>query len=373
MTNKRNKVIILYLVISSILLYSFIGPKGELVENLEIPIGVGIDLEKKSENDISYSSHISSYLFQERKIDSTVLTGVAKNIGETREKRQLRSPKSFLLGLEAIVLLSEEYAEYGIRNEIDILLNNPQINDMAFVVICKERSEDIFKHKVKGYSSSSEFIQGLIKNAKQFNFFPEHEYTLMDTLVRIDAEGRTLLLPYIELIDGNIKLTGIALFKVDKMVAKANIEETKIINILKYSNVKGMLTIQDSSKKYINFYAESKKKVKCYKEDDKFRFVIDLSLNGPIVSNTLYANLKNDPKLLKEVAKDIEKNLKETCEDFVNNKIKEKYKIDVLGLGKFAAGKYGRGKGIDWDKVISESIIEVNVKVKIDNEGRGDY
>jgi Ger(x)C family germination protein len=373
MNNKRNKAIIVYLIIFIILLYSFIEPKGDLVENLEIPVGIGYDLEGESEKSPSYSIPISTYLFQSSKVDSVIRTGIAKNIGETREDRQLRSDKAFLLGLERIYLFSENYAKYGIRNNIDILLNNPQVNDTAFMVVCKEKTEDILNHKIKGYPNSAEFIEGLIKNSKQFNFFPDHQYGLIDAIVRIDAEGRNIVLPYIELIDENIKLTGLALFKVDKMIAKTNIEEAKIINMLKYNKTKGMLTIQDSSKKYINFYAESKKKVKCYKENDKFRFVIDLSLNGTITSNTLYENLKSDSKLLKEVTKDIEKNLKETCESLVNNKIKGEYKTDVLGLGKFAAGKYGRGKGIDWDKVISESIIEVNVKAKIDNEGRGNY
>ena len=195
----------------------------------------------------------------------------------------------------------------------------------------------------------------------------------MNTIVRIDAEGRNATLPYIEIVDGNIKLTGLALFKDDKMIAKTNIDEARIINILKHNKVKGILTLQDSSKRYINFYAESKRTVECYKEDNKFRFVINLSLNGPIISNTLYENSKNNPELLKEVTKNIETNLKKTCENFIKDKIKGQYKADVLGLGKFAAGKYGRGTGIDWNKVVSESIIDVNINIKIDNEGRGDY
>lgn len=363
----------IYLVIASIFLYGFLGPKGELVENLEIPVAVGIDLEKKSENNVTYAIPIAAYLFETQEVDSDVLTGRASSIGETRESRQLEANKSFLLGLERIFLLSEEYAQFGIRTLTDILVNNPQINDRSFVVISKEKSEDILKHKIKGYANPAEFIEGLVKNANQFNFFPDRQNTVMDVFVRIDAEGRTMLLPYIELKEGTIEMTGLAVFKNDKMVLKTNIEEARIINILKENKVKGMLTIQDNSKKYINYYPQSKRKVKCYKENDKFRFVIDLSLNGPIVSNTLYSNLMTEPKVLKEFTKDMEKNLKETCENFINDKIKGEYKIDVLDLGRVAAAKYGRRKNIDWNKVVSQSTIEVNVKVKVDTEGRGSY
>lgn len=373
MNKKFNNKIFVYLIIVIIFLYAFLGPKGELVENLEIPIGIGYDLKTEGENAVTYSTPIAAYLFETEEVDSDIMVGKANSIGETRESRQLESSKSFLLGIERIFLFSEQYAEYGIGTAIDILLNNPQINDRAFTLVCKGKAEDILSHKIKGYPNSAEFIEGLIKNSKQFNFFPEHQSSLMDVFVRVDAEGRNTLLPYIELKDKNIELTGYAIFKRDKMVLKTNIEEAKIINILKENKVKGILTIQDNSKNYINYYAESKRKVKCYKENDKFRFVIDLSLNGPIVNNTLYLNLINDPKVLKKFTKDMEENLKETCQNFINNKIKGEYKVDVLDLGRVAAAKYGRGKNIDWNKVIPQSIIEVNVKVKVDTEGRGTY
>ncbi|MBI6872153.1 Ger(x)C family spore germination protein [Clostridium aciditolerans] len=373
MNKKLNNKIFIYLIIVVIFLYAFLGSKGELVENLEIPIGIGYDLKTEGENDVTYSTPIAAYLFETEEVDSEIMVGKASSIGETRETRQLESSKSFLLGIERIFLFSEQYAEYGIGTAIDILLNNPQINDRAFTLVCKEKAEDILSHKIKGYANSAEFIEGLMKNSKQFNFFPEHQSSLMDVFVRVDAEGRNTLLPYIELKDKNIELTGYAIFKGDKMVLKTNIEEAKIINILKENKVKGILTIQDNSKNYINYYAESKRKVKCYKENDKLKFVIDLSLNGSIINNTLYLNLINDPKVLKKFTKDMEENLKETCENFINNKIKGEYKVDVLDLGRVAAAKYGRGKNIDWNKVIPQSIIEVNVKVKVDTEGRGNY
>lgn len=372
MNKKLNAKIFIYLIIAVIFLYASLGPKGDLVENLELPVGVGYDLKTSAGKDVTYSVPIAAYLFENEKTDSEILSGEAMNVGKTRESRQLRANKSFLLGLERVFLFSQQSAEYGIGPIIDILLNNPQINDRALVAVCKEKSEDVLKYKIKGYANSAEFIEGLIKNAKQFNFFPAQS-KLMDIFVRVDAEGRNLALPYIEIKEGNIELTGLAIFKDDKMVTKTNMEDAKTINILKENKVKGMLTLQDSSKNYINYYAESKRKVKCSKEDGKLKFVIDLSLNGTIVNNTLYLNLVNDPKVLKEFSRDMEKNLKENYQKFIYDKIKGEYKLDVLDLGRIAAAKYGRDTDTDWNKVVSQAIIEVNVKVKVDNEGRGSY
>ena len=47
-----------------------------------------------------------------------------------------------------------------------------------------------------------------------------------------------------------------------------------------------------------------------------------------------------------------------------------------MELGRIAAANFGRGTGVDWNKVICNTDltnIKVNVKVKVDNMGRGDY
>lgn len=368
--NWKNKLIVISLVI--IFMYSFMGERGSLIQNLSVPIGIGCDLENEDGGIISYGIPVSVYIFQSPgNLLTDVYLGKAKSIGETRDERQTKSNRKFLLGLERVFVISENYAQYGTRNLIDILVNNPEINDKAHMVVYNGKSEDILKHKVTGYQSSAEFIDGLISSAKQFNFFAQ-QYTFMDMIVRVDAEGRNLVLPYIELKQKDIVLTGLAIFKKDKMIAKASIEEAKIINILRENNVSGTLTIQKNAKEYINYYAKSKRKVKCYRKDGKFTFIIDVTMDGAIVSNELYPDFYSNPKTINEFTKSMEDNVKKMCEDFIN-KAKCSYSVDILELGKVAAAKYGRMTGIDWNKEICASKIEVNVKVSVNTEGRGEY
>lgn len=74
----------------------------------------------------------------------------------------------------------------------------------------------------------------------------------------------------------------------------------------------------------------------------------------------------------KKFIKDMEDSTKKMCEDFLQ-KSKARWNTDFLGLGKFAVAKYGRHSGVDWNKVVPESDIYVNVKVKVQGQGRGDY
>ena len=66
------------------------------------------------------------------------------------------------------------------------------------------------------------------------------------------------------------------------------------------------------------------------------------------------------------------KSIEKQCADFIKI-MKSDYKIDCIGLGRSAAAKYGRQKKVDWNEVVCSADIKVNVKVKVDLQGRGDY
>ena len=80
----------------------------------------------------------------------------------------------------------------------------------------------------------------------------------------------------------------------------------------------------------------------------------------------------SDPKTIKKFEEEMASQTEAMCYRFLN-KMKNEYNVDCLGLGRIAAAKYGRGTGVDWDKVVCSSDISVNVTIKLDNQGRGDY
>jgi Ger(x)C family germination protein len=368
---KKNNTFILIIVLI-IFLISFIGSHGELVENLDVPVAVGYDTENLDSPNPSYNVSLSVYSFEESgNVLTSLLSGESFNLGETREKRQLKTSKRFILGLNRIFLFSEATARFGVKNYIDILLNNPQVNDRAICVVCKGTAEDMLKFQEEGSTNSAEYIEGMVKNLRQYNFF-SMQYTLMDLIVRMDAEGRNTLLPYIVVKDKNIETTGLAIFKGNKMVAKADIKDARTINILKENNVNGILTLQKNPQEYINFYTNSKRKIKCYKKGGKYNFVIDVNLKGAIVNNELYPKLGKDPKEQKKFQEAMKNSTEKMLNDTIN-KINKEYKVDVLDLGRVAAAKYGKGTGVDWNEIVSASDIKVNVKVIVDTEGRGNY
>lgn len=347
-------------------------PKVEPADQMDVEVALGTDLERVTENEFRYVVTRSIYVFEEeKKRSSRVITSSGDSIGIAREKRQQLANKAAISGLEKIYIQNEEYARYGIRNSLDIIFKNPRVNDTGIFVVSKNSVKDVLEYNIPGYANSADFIEGLIMNQKGINFFPE-EFNAVNIYVRVDSEGRSAVIPYIELKENGIVLTGEALFNKDKMTAKIDMKDARILNMLRSNNVKGILTIQKNSKEYIDFNAKAKRKIKCFKKGDKYNFIIDLKLNGDIISNTLDKNISKTSASRKEFEHAMEEEVKKECNEFIS-KMKKELKVDCLELGRVAAAKYGRRKGNDWNKIISDSDIEVNVTVKVDKQGRGNY
>ena len=372
---KKNMDIIFIVVLcGALILVFFSGEKIHLlsVEDLGISVGIGMGINKDGEGNIIYrvTSTANSYK-EDSSVETLEGTGLGSTIGKTRENRQKKIGKEFFLGLTKVYLIEEEYARYGIRNIMDVNFNNTVVNDNAFLLVCKGRNEEYFKYTTSGYDNSAEYISDMINNLANYNFFKE-DYMVKDAALSLDAEGKNIVSPYIEITKDGIKVKGMVVFKKDKLATILDMKDTRIMNMLRDNKVKGILTIQKDSEKYVNYQAQSKRKITCRKIGDKYTFTIDLNLRGDIINNELYKDIAAKIEVTNKFEEDMAKQVKEMCTGFLD-KMKNEYKIDLLQLGWVAAAKYGRDTGVDWDEVISNSEIVVNVKVHVDKLGRGQY
>lgn len=364
-----------FIILIGIFAYVFIilGQERIPIEELETITGIGYDIERKGEDIIEYSIPISTNIYKPSgMLVSLVFKEKGQNLGEVIQKRQEKMSKKFVQGQERVVLVSEAYARYGLKTLVEDRFKNTETNDMAYIAVCKGKVEDYLKYKVKGYSSSSEYVNGLVEASSNLNFFSDN-YKVIDAYVRIGAEGRSLVLPYIEITEEGIVITGTAIFKEDKMVAIADMNNSRILSLLKNDKVKGTMSLQKAPEVYIDFDGKTgKRKVRCYKQGDKYSFNIDLIFTGAVITNEMYVDMIKDISKKKEFEKDMAKSIEKQCDDFIKI-MKNDYKIDCITLGREAAAKYGRQKKIDWNEVVCSADIKVNVKVKVDLQGRGDY
>lgn len=371
---KYKDKIFIFILLSIVLTIFLSGPKRKLqnVEELSIYVGIGAGYENTSKGQGEYRVSGAFNMYKEdESVVSDIRVGKGSTIGKTREDRQRKTGKNFFLGLIKIFLYDEEFAKIGVRPTLDIVFKNPVIDENAHFIVCKGKNEEYFKSTFPGSENPAEYMNEMIENSATYNFFKE-PYSLRYVLLSVDAEGRCTAVPYISMDSNGIKVSGMAIFNKDKLQTVLDMNDTRMMNILREDEVKGILAIQKSTAAAIDLQTKTSKKVKCSKVGDKYNFSIDLKLNGEILDNQVYDDLVKYPKVMKKFESDMEKQVEESCNMFID-KMQNQYKMDLLQLGWVASAKYGKDTGVDWNEVVSNSNIKVNVKVKVKSVGRGQY
>lgn len=366
-----NKKLLLIIVIA---LYMFLkmGEGYRPIEQFDIPSSGSLDLVSYNGTERRYKIAQATYNFLDTKdTTSRVNMSISENIGESMEDRRRQTNRIYTPSLQKIILLGESMARDGIRSIVEASFSNTKVNDSELLAVCEGEAIDILKYNIEGYSSSGDFIEGMIKNSIEGNFMG-NDYKMIDMYVRIDSEGKNIVLPYIERKDNRFKISGMALFNKDKMVRVLDNEESKIMNMLRDDSVKGVLSLKNSWEEYINFSGKTKRTVSVDKVDDKFVFNINLELAGNIMSNTLYGNMNGKSDKMKKFEEEMQTYVENMGKSFIE-KMKKEYKLDCLQLGKEAVEKYGRNSNKDWNEIVSNSEIKLKVKVKLKGIGRGDY
>ena len=120
---------------------------------------------EKGENMMEYSIPISTNIYKPSGMQvNLTFTEQGQSLGEVIQKRQQVMNQKIVQGHERVVLVSEDYARYGLKTLIEERFRNAEVNDIAYMAVCKGKSEDYLIYKVPGYSNSSEFIEGLIED-----------------------------------------------------------------------------------------------------------------------------------------------------------------------------------------------------------------
>lgn len=365
----------IFVVLSIILLFIVMKPEYvyEPIEEIAIPSILGYDLSFDGSSD--KHQYKVSYLIENYASNGDVfpqtISSINDNIPETRELRQFKANRKILPGLERFIVYSEDFARFGIGTSLDALFSYFTENDIPYISVYNDNVTDLFKYSIPGYPSLGDYLMGMVKHSREYNFAPDN-YKVIDAYIRVDGEGRNFTAPYIEIRNNILQITGMALFKKDKMVQKIDNEDAKTMNLLRENDVKGILSLQKSPKEYISCYVTSKRKVKCEKLDDKYKFTINLSLKAEVTSNTIDKAIFENKSAKKNFEKQLSSQLEKQCYDFIN-KMQKDFRIDCLELGWVAAAKYGRGTGTDWDEAVSNSEIRVNANINVIETGRGNY
>lgn len=294
-----------------------------------------------------------------------------KTVGETRVDRANRSFRSISVNETRSLLFSEDFARRGLKESLDIVYRNPFLSYHVEMAVVEGYAADILKVNNKSAPATGENINNLLEIIPDQNFVPM--VSLFDFRDDELDYGRNPVLPILSRDGDNVEISGLAIFKKDKMVGKVDKNGMRFLTMLRGYNARGVITFPQpggvGDEKYITLQGTNTRKVNVDIIDGRAYINIDIFIITDAIEVENGFILHGNMEKLAASQKAAEEYIVANCLEIVS-KLQNQYRVDALNTGAFARAKYGKKiLHLDWDSLFAEAEINVNAHVKIRNYG----
>lgn len=311
-----------------------------------------------------------------------IYTGVGKTIQEAYRQIKLSSSRYLYPEHLQVLIINENLAKEDISEVLDFYLRDPSIRTEFNVLI--GRDKDILSTTTPIEEISSSSINETIKTNNRFqgvsNLTTLNELTIMSL-----NPNTEIILPSIKLknitkeadteeninntkIDTMYELSGLAIFKNNKLLGYLDNNQSISFNILKNQIKSSVFSYECQKNKYLSAEIINNKSKIAVKDNQ-----ITINVTTNVTINESNCNLKlNENKNIKSLEKDLSIYLKNNLEsdiDFIRNK----YNSDVFGfldeIYKHNYREYLKVKDNWYTSTYKEHPINITTKVNIISKG----
>ncbi|MBW9155315.1 Ger(x)C family spore germination protein [Clostridium tagluense] len=291
----------------------------------------------------------------------------AYSMEDASSEAMAKSSRDIYMGHTKLLILGSNLLEYKdtVKEVVDYLQRNPNINRMMDIVVSDGKAEDYIKFKPMTENSTQYYISGLMANSKRNSRIMS--INLNEFLILLSENGNALL-PRITLEKekNELILTGAAIINNYELKGYFNPLELMDIQLLsgKFNTGKKVIYIDGHPVDYvINGY---ERKMRVEEEGDKLVINIDLGLEGQI--NGYYVDKKILGKEeLQRLQNTFNDSISVECEKIMKV-AKEEFEIDPFGvrehIEKFKPSLWNKIEK-DWKGRYKNAIVKVNVNTEI--------
>jgi len=341
------------------------------VEDVSMTLVLGIDLDK----DDNLMVYMLSPVFAEEAKEKDEINFVksvtvrsSRDLFDSTVMGLTTGSKTQVIFVGKRLLEQKHWADY-----LDPFLRDPKNTVTSRIVGVEGPVSDVFLYKPKDKARLPVYYTKLIDSAYRRNITVKTN--LQEFYKQILEKGMTPTISAIKKTDKVYVNGSVLLDEEDKYVLTITPYENKLLRILQHENNGDYpFTIELPSisnkvdKPFISFYTQNTKvKTKVGKEDNNFKFDINVKMRIAFTERLFSYNVRKAPEKLQ---KSIETKLQEDFENLIK-KIQSS-KIDPIGLGLYArANMYQDYKEVQnqWGKTLSKANINVKVHVKIGGMG----
>ena len=357
------------------------------LNNLAICTGIAIDkIDDKYE--VTYlisNAKKNETSAKEGEAGTTTYSGIGDTIQDAINDMKVKMPFEPYSGHLVVTIISEDIAKDGIENILDYLARDTESRNFFYILLSKNtKAKNILEIISPLQTFPSQTIASDIETSSADSSLI-YEITYNDFIYTLLEQGINPVLNSITIIgniekgtdskelsntvpQATIKIDTLGIFKDDKLLGWATIDESKGINLLT-NNVKNLYIKTKCEDKYMMNYIENiKTKTNIDLENNKVK--VKITGNAKILETNCKINLENT-----ETINNIEKNIKEELNRIINEStylVQKKYTTDVLGYGKTIhkknPKKWNEIKD-NWETIFKNLKIESEIDIKINNQG----
>jgi spore germination protein len=354
------------------------------LEKLGLITAQGYDLEKENKIKGTVVVHKFDPLAQNL---TKIITVDANTSKALRQKQNLEIDQKLVLGQLRCVIYSKELAEKGISQLVDALNRDPTVGNMVYLTVADQDALSVMSLDEKKLKVNlGTYLYNLIKQnveSEQLTSPTLHEFNH-----NLQDHGRDPVLPILKIKSDGVIISGIALFKDDKIVGELKSEQLFYAKVLsdkyksgthelgfKRSRFEKIIKKENEGKDrevYNKLFVSidnirSQSKIKLM-DKEKRHFSVEVELDSRLLETTEPLDLsatKNIKFIEKEVNREMEKQIKSLLKYFQKNQ------VDPVGFGNEYMAHI-RKKPLSkkqWRELYKDATFEVHVNNKIVKTG----
>jgi spore germination protein len=291
----------------------------------------------------------------------------AYSMEDAASEAMAKSSRDIYMGHTKLLILSSNLLGYKdvVKEIVDYLQRNPNINRMMDVVVSDGKAEDYIKFKPMTENSTQYYISGLMANSKTNSRVMS--INLNEFLILLSESGNVLL-PTISLDKekNELILAGAAIIKDYELKGYFTALELLDIQLLSGNFKAGKKVIYKNGHPVDYVIDGYKRKMRVEEDGDKLTISIDLNIEGQL--GGYYVGKKTlQMEELQELQNNFNKSIGEECEKIMQI-AKEEFQIDPFGvrehIEKFNPSLWNKIEK-EWDEKYENASVNVNVNSKM--------
>ncbi|WP_339245763.1 Ger(x)C family spore germination protein [Paenibacillus sp. FSL R10-2796] len=380
---KRRSLLICVLILMQIFVTGC-WSRREL-NDLAIAVGIGIDKigdQYQVSAQVVLPSQIAGSKGGSPQAPVNLYKATGNTVYEALRKITTVSPRKIYISHLRILVLGEDLAKEGINDVLDFMSRDTDTRNDYFIVVAKDaKAEDALKILTSLEKIPAVRLFSSLESSEK-NWAPTSTVTLGTLITELVSKGKNPVLTgvviegsvdvgetpnNVETVDSptELKYSGLAVFKEDKLIGWLNPEESKVYNYLTNKVESTVFYIQCPEGKKVSldvFEARSKMKGSIHNEKP------EISIEQHIESDIGEVQCRNleltDTKTITELEQIANKKVQNLFKTTIK-KVQNEYKSDIFGFGEIIH----RSNPQAWKKLRNnwdETFVNLPISVKMD-------